>query len=132
MNQRAVGKYLFAQNSSQELTNIHQLNEKKLTLQSGDFELNNSQVQLSSCELSAKSLFTVLPSIVEPMTFLLIAIAALSLFCTHLFSRQAHREKNTPRQMLGSICSFVISEIRAPLRSKSRCVLFWRNYAFFN
>lgn len=96
MNQRAVGKYLFAQNSSQELVNIHQFNEKKLISLSDDIKASNSQLNLSSCELSAKSLFTALPSIIEPMTFLLIALAALSLFCSHLFSRQAHREKKYP------------------------------------
>ncbi len=96
MNQRAVGKYLFAQNSSQGLINTDQASVNPSIFQSDKLNINSGKLNLSSCELSAKSLLTLLPSIVEPISFLLIAITALSIFGTTLFSRHTHREKNYP------------------------------------
>ncbi|MEQ4767176.1 metal resistance protein [Providencia hangzhouensis] len=100
MNQRAVGERLLANffvpdvlaqvqiNTGANLSYIEQSQVKQ-----GD----GSSTHLSSCELSAKSLMTLLPAVLEPFFFMLLTLAALTLFCTNLFiSRANNEEKHAP------------------------------------
>ncbi len=60
---------------------------------------DSSSTHLSSCELSAKSLMTLLPAVLEPFFFMFLTLAALTLFCTNLFiSRANNEEKHAPQE----------------------------------
>ncbi|TNU98774.1 MULTISPECIES: metal resistance protein [Providencia] len=100
MNQRAVGERLLANffvpdvlaqvqiNTGANLSYIEQSQVKQ-----GD----GSSTHLSSCELSVKSLMTLLPAVLEPFFFMFLTLAALTLFCTNLFiSRANNEEKHAP------------------------------------
>lgn len=99
MNQRAVGERLFAnffvpnvlvQAQNNAGSNLSYIDKSQL-------EQNNSGTHLSSCELSAKSLITLLPAVIEPFFFMFLALAALMVFCTNLFiSRANNEEKHAP------------------------------------
>ncbi|QXX81054.1 MULTISPECIES: metal resistance protein [Providencia] len=99
MNQRAVGERLFAnffvpnvlvQAQNNAGSNLSYIDKSQL-------EQNDSGTHLSSCELSAKSLITLLPAVIEPFFFMFLALAALMVFCTNLFiSRANNEEKHAP------------------------------------
>lgn len=94
MNQRAVGERLFAQFSSQPTVIEVQTHSPSAIFQAEQSVEKASH--LSTCELSAKSLLTINPAVIEPFFFLFLSIAALSVFCGQLFSRRANREDNHP------------------------------------
>ncbi|EKT61447.1 metal resistance protein [Providencia burhodogranariea DSM 19968] len=94
MNQRAVGERLFAQFVTQAPIMQVQLNAQSVMLQAD--KMSDSDSHLSTCELSAKSLITLSPTAIEPFFFLFLFIAALSVFCTHLFSYRVNREEKHP------------------------------------
>lgn len=94
MNQRAVGERLFAQFFTQAPMMQVQVNVQSVIFQSD--EMSDSGSHLSTCELSAKSLVTLSPAVIEPFFFLFLFIAALSAFCTHLFSYRVNREEKHP------------------------------------
>lgn len=100
MNQRAVGERLFANffvpdvlveaqnNAGSNFTYVDQSQIK---------QSDNSSAHLSSCELSAKSLMTLLPAVIEPFFFMFLSLAVLTLFCANLFiSRANNEEKHAP------------------------------------
>ncbi|EPL6455852.1 metal resistance protein [Providencia rettgeri] len=99
MNQRAVGERLFAnffvpnvlvQAQNNAGSNLSYIDKSQL-------KQNDSGTHLSSCELSAKSLITLLPAVIEPFFFMFLALAALMVFCTNLFiSRANNEEKHAP------------------------------------
>ncbi len=100
MNQRAVGERLFANFfvpnvlvQAQDPTGYSFSYVEQPQIEQSD----NSSTQLSSCELSAKSLMTLLPAVIEPFFFMFLSLAALTLFCTNLFiSRPNNEEKHAP------------------------------------
>lgn len=99
MNQRAVGERLFAnffvpnvlvQAQNNAGSNLSYIDKSQL-------EQSDNSAHLSSCELSAKSLMTMLPAVIEPFFFMFLALAALMVFCTNLFiSRANNEEKHAP------------------------------------
>lgn len=100
MNQRAVGERLLANFFVPDVLAQAQINtgthvsyiDKSQVKQS-----DSSGTHLSSCELSAKSLMTLLPAVLEPFFFMFLSLAALTLFCTNLFiSRANNEEKHAP------------------------------------
>ncbi|WP_336193462.1 metal resistance protein [Providencia stuartii] len=94
MNQRAVGERLVAQFSSQATVIPLQTYSPSTIFQAEQSVEKGSH--LSTCELSAKSLLTLSPAVIEPFFFLFLSIAALSAFCSQLFSRRANREDKRP------------------------------------
>lgn len=100
INQRAVGERLFANFFVPDVLAQAQINTGINLSYISEFQVNQSDsgsVQLSSCELSAKSLMTLLPAVLEPLFFMFLSLAALTLFCTNLFiSRANNEEKHAP------------------------------------
>lgn len=94
MNQRAVGERLLAQFFTQTPVMQVQGNTQSVIFQSDN--MSDSDSYLSTCELSAKSLITLSPAVIEPFFFLFLFIAALSVFCIHLFSYRVNREEKHP------------------------------------
>ncbi|ELX8380848.1 metal resistance protein [Providencia vermicola] len=94
MNQRALGERLFAHFSPQSPVIQLQQNAPSAIFQTPQIDDKGSH--LSTCELSAKSLLTLTPAVIEPFFFLFLSIAALSLFCSNLFSRRTNREDKHP------------------------------------
>lgn len=99
MNQRAVGERLFAnffvpnvlvQAQNNVGSNFTYVDQSQITQ-------SDSSTHLSSCELSAKSLMTLLPAVIEPFFFMFLSLAVLTLFCANLFiSRANSEEKHAP------------------------------------
>ncbi|MGG4607711.1 metal resistance protein [Providencia sp. Me31A] len=96
MNQRAVGERLFAnffvpdvlvqaQNSAG--SNFTYLEQSQLK------QSDNNSTHLSSCELSEKSLMTLLPAVIEPFFFMFFSFAALMLICANLLIFRANNEE---------------------------------------
>ncbi|ENU1227777.1 metal resistance protein [Providencia huaxiensis] len=100
INQRAVGERLFANFFVPDVLAQAQINTGINLSYISEFQVNQSDsgsAQLSSCELSAKSLMTLLPAVLEPLFFMFLSLAALTLFCTNLFiSRANNEEKHAP------------------------------------
>ncbi|MBN6361897.1 MULTISPECIES: metal resistance protein [Providencia] len=100
MNQRAVGERLLANFFVPDVLAQVQINtgaNLSYIEQSQVKQADSSSSHLSSCELSAKSLMTLLPAVLEPFFFMFLTLAALTLFCTNLFiSRANNEEKHAP------------------------------------
>ncbi len=100
MNQRAVGERLLANFFVPDVLAQVQINtgaNLSYIEQSQVKQADSSSSHLSSCELSAKSLVTLLPVVLEPFFFMFLTLAALTLFCTNLFiSRANNEEKHAP------------------------------------
>lgn len=100
MNQRAVGERLLANFFVPDVLAQVQINtgaNLSYIQQSQVKQADSSSSHLSSCELSAKSLMTLLPAVLEPFFFMFLTLAALTLFCTNLFiSRANNEEKHAP------------------------------------
>lgn len=94
MNQRAVGERLVAHFFTPSSVVQVETNSPLVLFQADKKSETGSY--LSTCELSAKSLITILPAVIEPFFFLFLLIAALSLFCTPLFSSRVNREEKHP------------------------------------
>lgn len=90
MNQRAVGERLlahfFVPNSIVHMTS-------HVNTPFAYVEQDQSDSNLSTCELSAKSLMTLIPAVIEPFFFVFLSLAALAIFCTNLFIHRANREE---------------------------------------
>ncbi|MEX6003022.1 hypothetical protein AB6H14_13375 [Providencia vermicola] len=129
MNQRALGERLFAHFSPQSPVIQLQQNAPSAIFQTPQIDDKGSH--LSTCELSAKSLLTLTPAVIEPFFFLFLSIAALSLFALIYSHVEQIVKISTHHLKLDFIYNIVIFEIRTPLRSACWCFLFWRNYAFF-
>lgn len=94
INQRAVGERLFAYFSPQDPVVQMQSNGQSMVFKTA--VSSEKSAQLSSCELSAKSLLTLSPAAIEPLFFVFLSITALGIFYSHLFSRRAKREDKHP------------------------------------
>ncbi len=92
---------------------------------------DSSSTHLSSCELSAKSLMTLLPAVLEPFFFMFLTLAALTLFCTNLFISRANNEEKHALQESEDTYNFVI-RINTQRIGIRLCNLFWRKQCVFN
>ncbi|HBO22607.1 MAG TPA: metal resistance protein [Providencia sp.] len=91
MNQRAVGERLFAHFFV--TTPVVQMSSTAESSFSYTEQQSQSDSNLSTCELSAKSLMTLIPAVIEPFFFVFLSLAALAIFCTNLFIHRANREE---------------------------------------
>ncbi|WP_420720238.1 metal resistance protein [Providencia rettgeri] len=98
MNQRAVGERLFASmltsTSTQASAVANQIQLSSEHYLSDINEQNSKPVKLSTCELSSKSLLTLVPAVIEPLFFIFLSLAAFAIFCTRLFIYRANREES--------------------------------------
>lgn len=98
MNQRAVGERLFASmltsTSIQTSAVANQIQLSSEHYLSDINEQNSKTVKLSTCELSSKSLLTLVPAVIEPLFFIFLSLAAFAIFCTRLFIYRANREES--------------------------------------
>lgn len=98
MNQRAVGERLFASMLTSTSTQTSAV-ANQIQLSSEHYlydinEQNSKPVKLSTCELSSKSLLTLVPAVIEPLFFIFLSLAAFAIFCTRLFIYRANREES--------------------------------------
>ncbi|BBG61519.1 Uncharacterised protein [Providencia rustigianii] len=91
MNQRAVGERLFATFLVPHSLNTASFNAPDVLIDSN--QMDSKEVKLSTCELSSKSLITIVPSVIEPFFFVFLSLAAFAIFCTRLFIYRANREE---------------------------------------
>lgn len=91
MNQRALGERLFAHFLVPH--SVTQLHSNPESLFSYTEQQKDSDSNLSTCELSAKSLLTLIPVVIEPFFFVFLSLAVLAVFCTNLFIYRANREE---------------------------------------
>ena len=93
MNQRAVGERVFASMFSPLSAEHLQLHSD--TYFSDANKEGSEPVKLSTCELSSKSLLTLVPVVIEPLFFVFLSLASFAIFCTRLFIiYRANREES--------------------------------------
>lgn len=91
INQRAVGERLFANLfASHSAVQVHPNTGSPFSYTE---QQNDSNSNHSTCELSAKSLLTLIPAVIEPLFFVFLSLAAIMIFCTNLFIYRAKREE---------------------------------------
>ncbi|CAG9413656.1 MULTISPECIES: hypothetical protein [Providencia] len=99
MNQRAVGERVFASMFT-STSMFSPLSAEHLQLHSDTYfsdanKEGSEPVKLSTCELSSKSLLTLVPVVIEPLFFVFLSLASFAIFCTRLFIiYRANREES--------------------------------------
>ena len=95
MNQRAVGERVLANFFVPH--SVTQAQPSTDSFFSYTEQQNDRDSNHSTCELSAKSLLTLIPAVIEPLFFAFLSLAAIMIFCTNLFMYRAKREaKHAP------------------------------------